>query len=67
MGWSKQQLEELLTSIPAAEEGGLKIQRLKSCTGEASVALAGYMLVAERWPFVCTRNACLVALLSSRP
>jgi hypothetical protein len=34
MTWSKQQLEELLTGIPAAEAGGLKIQKLKSCTGE---------------------------------
>lgn len=36
-GWSKQQLEELMTGIPAAEVGGLRISKLKHCTGEAAI------------------------------
>lgn len=37
LAWSREQLEELMTGIPAAEVGGLKIRKLKSCTGEASI------------------------------
>ncbi|KAI8474912.1 MAG: activator of Hsp90 ATPase [Monoraphidium minutum] len=37
MAWAKQQLEELLTAIPPAAAGGLRIERLKSCGGEASI------------------------------
>jgi hypothetical protein len=32
--WSRRQLEELLTAVPPAEAGGLRITRLKSCSGE---------------------------------
>lgn len=32
--WAKQQLEELLTAIPAAEAGGLRVAKLKTVTGE---------------------------------
>jgi len=37
LAWSKQQLEELLTAIPAAAAGGPRISALKSCVGEASI------------------------------
>ncbi len=38
LAWARQELEGLLTAIPAAAEGAPAIRKLKTCTGEVRLA-----------------------------
>ena len=75
MAWSRQQLEELLTAIPAAEAaGGLRIRRLTTCTGEvrsAGVVGPELVLIAEWGAGQTAETAALrsppIALRGRRP